>query len=169
MCCAQEAANIQVAKFTDIVNEFKGILGSRWNDVYVVVSALWTLSKDNVHALVIGAQMAEEKRETNLIVSEAVPTLDEAKTLLGRIIGDRIIAQHVFSDHHDPDSLQDIYSLSTERDLLSLSAHRALDRMASPAGEAAEMAGMLDADPLVGAAVVACPYMSQPKSGKRRT
>jgi len=89
--------------------------------------------------------MSDAKRETNLIVSEAVDTLEKAKALLGRIVGDRVIAHLVFSDHRDPDSLQDIYSLSTKRDLLFLAANRSVSRLAGSA----------------------CPFLKKGKSGER--
>lgn len=124
--CAQKAAEIQVQAMTTIVLELKQLLGTRWDDVFVVVSALWTLAQDNVHALVIGNQMTADRKETNLIVSEAVPTLAAAKELLGRIVGDRTVAQYVFSQQGSEHEREDIYSLSTQRDLLSEDAKRAL-------------------------------------------
>jgi hypothetical protein len=124
--CSQRAAVRQVTAMTNVVLEFKQILGARWDDVYVVIAALWTLSQENVHALVIGKQMTEEKKETNLLVSEAVPTLDAAKVLLGRVVGDRIAAQYVFLQGASRAENEDIYSLSTKRDLLSQAAEQAL-------------------------------------------
>lgn len=124
--CAQQAAKIQVEAMTRVVLEFKQLLGDRWDDVYVVVSALWTLSKENVHELIIGEQMKPEKRETNLFVSEAVPNLAAARNLLGRVIGDRIAAQYVFSQQGSQAEREDIYSLSTQRDPLSQAAEQAL-------------------------------------------
>ncbi len=126
LTCARKAARIQVEAMTAVVLEFKQILGARWSEVYVVISALWTLSQDNVHALIIGKQMTPERRETHLIVSEAVPTLAAAKNLLGRIVGDRVVAQYVFSQEGSLAEREDIYSLSTQRDLLSQAAEEAL-------------------------------------------
>lgn len=124
--CAESAAKIQVNEMTKVVLDFKQLLGARWDQVYAVISALWTLSQENVHALIIGSQMKQEQRETNLIVSEAVPTLADAKVLLGRIVGDRIAAQYVFSQKGSRAEREDIYSLSTQRDLLSQPAEKVL-------------------------------------------
>jgi hypothetical protein len=124
--CSQRAAERQVQAMTAVVLEFKQILGSRWDDVYVVIAALWTLSQENVHALIIGKHMTEQKKETNLLVSEAVPTLEAARVLLGRVVGDRIAAQYVFSQQGSQAEREDIYSLSTKRDLLSQAAERVL-------------------------------------------
>lgn len=125
--CASRAGQIQVGAMSAIVTEFRDILDSRWDETYVVISALWTLSQENVHAQIIGHQMTDAHRETHLIVSEAVPTLADAKLLLGRIVGDRIAAQYVFNPQGSTENREDIYSLSTRRDLLSRAAHAALD------------------------------------------
>lgn len=126
LLCAQTAAQIQVDEMTKVVLEFKQILGDRWDEVFVVIAALWTLSQENVHALIIGKQMKPENVETHLLVSEAVPTLAAAKDLLGRVVGDRIAAQYVFSEKGSLEEREDIYSLSTQRDLLSQAAEQAL-------------------------------------------
>jgi hypothetical protein len=125
--CARKAAQVQVDVMSAVVAEFKQILGARWSEVYVVISALWTLSQENAHALIIGNQMSPERRETHLIVSEAVPTLDAARQLLGRIVGDRIVAQYVFSQDGSRAEREDIYSLSTRRDLLSQAIEQVID------------------------------------------
>lgn len=131
--CMRSAANVQVAQMSNVVSEFKTQLGSRWDDVFVVISALWTLTKDNIHELIIGHHMAAAKRRTNLIVSEGVETLADAKLLLGRIVGDRIAAHGVFTgdgaQQHEEN--ENIFSLSTQRDLLSQGGLAALNHPAS--------------------------------------
>ena len=97
-----------------------------WSELYVVIAALWPLTRGNVHEMIIGSQMSEEQRETHIIISEAAETLDDAKVLLGRIVGDRIASQYVFNPEGSLENREDIYSLSTQRDLLSRSAERAL-------------------------------------------
>ena len=123
--CMRKAAQVQVGAMSAVVAEFKQMLGARWSEVYVVISA--RLSQENAHALIISNQMAPERRETHLIVSEAVPTLDAAKQLLGRIVGDRIVAQYVFSQHGSRAEREDIYSLSTRRDLMSQAIEQVLE------------------------------------------
>lgn len=132
LLCARKAAEAQVDAMSAVVRELQHILGARWAEVYVVISALWTLSRDNAHALIIGKHMAPERRETHLIVSEAVPTLDAARQLVGRIVGDRVVAQYVFSPSGSRAEREDIYSLSTQRDLLSQSIEQALGTPEAP-------------------------------------
>ncbi|PCE33157.1 hypothetical protein [Burkholderia ubonensis] len=114
------AAASQVATMSKVLDDWKAALGeARWDQLYVVVSALWTLSRENAHELIIKATMKPERRETNVIVSEAVPTLAAARNLLGRIVGDRVMAEQVFDPNGKREQKEDIYSLSTRRDLLS--------------------------------------------------
>jgi aspartate/methionine/tyrosine aminotransferase len=49
----------------------------------------------------------------------AVPTLQDARILLARVIGDRIMAELVFNPAGTEDERENIASLSTRRDLLS--------------------------------------------------
>lgn len=90
-----------------------------WNKMYVVIGAVWTLTQENAREPIIKALMDEKLRETQVVVSEAVPDLQSAQTLMGRIVGDRIMAELVFDKNADPAFAQNIYSLSTRRDLLS--------------------------------------------------
>lgn len=124
--CMSQAAKQQVTIMGAVVDEFKTLLGPRWDEVFVVVAALWTLTQENVHELIIGSRMKPELRETNLIVSEAAETLADAQNLLGRIVGDRIAAHYVFSRDDVEADRENIYSLSTARDLLSQAAEALL-------------------------------------------
>jgi hypothetical protein len=101
---------------------------SRFGGGEFVISALWTLTQENIHALIIGQHMTEANRETNLILSEDVKTIDDAKVMLGRIVGDRVAVKYIFAQTSEAGSWQnqDIYSISTPRDLLSKAAEAVL-------------------------------------------
>lgn len=130
--CQDVAARNQVTVMTGVLNGWKTMLGeAAWDKMYVVVSAIWTLSKESAHELIIKATMKEALRETHVIVSEAVPTLDDAKTLLGRIVGDRIMAELVFDPNGGTVGKENIYSLSTRRDLLSQAIEKIVGDVAS--------------------------------------
>ncbi|WP_143286571.1 hypothetical protein [Burkholderia ubonensis] len=127
------AASSQVATMSKVLDGWKATLGERlWDNLYVVVSALWTLSRENAHELIIKATMKPERRETNVIVSEAVPTLADARNLLGRIVGDRVMAERVFNPNGNLDQKENIYSLSTRRDLLSQAVESILNEDRRP-------------------------------------
>ena len=124
--CTTEAGRRQVQGMTDVVLEYKQLLGSRWDDVYVAISAIWTLTRENIHELIITKQMREDRRETHVVVSEAIPTLADARTLLGRIVGDRVIGEYVFNVNGTAMERENLYSISSSRDLLSQVAKQAL-------------------------------------------
>lgn len=125
--CQSTAARDQVKVMSEVLAGWKEMLGpDEWNRMYVMISALWTLSQENAHELIIKATMEEQYRDTHVIISEAIPTLDDALTLLGRIVGDRIMAECVFDPVGTTAEKEDIYSLSTRRDLLSQAVEQAL-------------------------------------------
>lgn len=118
--CQNRAAKNQVDVMTDVLKAWKTMMGEdAWDKMYVIIGAVWTLTQENAHELIIKALMKPELRETNVMVSEAVPDLETAQTLMGRIIGDRIMAELVFNSKANTAFAQNIYSLSTRRDLLS--------------------------------------------------
>lgn len=121
------AANTQVACMKQMLEGWKAMIGDdAWNQMYVVISALWTLSVENAHEMIIKSMMDPDLQETHVIVSEAIETLDDALTLLGRIVGDRVMAECVFDPNGTETEKEDIYSLSTRRDLLSQAVEAAL-------------------------------------------
>jgi hypothetical protein len=131
--CTMHAGARQVAGMSDVVLEYKQMLGDRWDDVYVAIAAIWTLTRENIHELIIKKHMREDRQETHVVVSEAIPTLADARTLLGRIVGDRVIGEHVFNRDGTLMEREDLYSISSSRDLLSQVAKQALG---DPAGAA---------------------------------
>lgn len=114
------AARNQAEVMTNVLNGWKAMIGEEaWDKMYVIIGAIWTLTRENAHELIIKALMKPELHETHVVVSEAIPDLESAQTLMGRIVGDRIMAELVFDAKANPAFAQNIYSLSTRRDLLS--------------------------------------------------
>ncbi|MOA32004.1 hypothetical protein D3C78_1531920 [compost metagenome] len=70
--------------------------------------------------------METANHKTNVIISEAASTLDDAKLLLARILADRALAANVFKFAPNTDSARNAYFISTEYDLLSDSMQAAL-------------------------------------------
>lgn len=135
--CQKHAAANQVKVMTEVLVKWKEMLGDKWDNLYVVIGAIWTLTVENAHELIIKSQMREERRETHVIVSEAVPDLASAQTLLGRIVGDRVMAELVFDKSAGQAFAEDIYSLSTRRDLLSQAVKADLPKSFERAAETA--------------------------------
>jgi hypothetical protein len=63
-----------------------------------------------------------------------VNTIDDAKVLLARLVGDRVMSETVFNAEAGEVYAQNIYSLSTRRDLLSQPIEQVLKEMGAGAG-----------------------------------
>lgn len=114
------AAREQFTTMSAVLADWKSKVGQVvWDKMFVVVSAIWTLSVESAHELIIKSAMKEEFRQSNVFVSEAVPTLSDARILLARVVGDRVMAELVFNPAGTDIEKQNIASLSTRRDLLS--------------------------------------------------
>lgn len=144
----QWAAENQVAVMKGVLEEWKALLGEeRWDAMYVIIGAIWTLTVENAHELIIKSLMKPDLRETHVVVSEAVPDLESAQTLMGRIVGDRIMSELVFDAKAGKAYAENIYSLSTRRDLLSQAVEAIV-------GDVASAAVLPDA-------TVACPHLQR--------
>ncbi|RJX80724.1 hypothetical protein [Pseudomonas sp. LS-2] len=74
-----------------------------WDKMYVVLQCIWTVSQESAHEQIIKSQMKPEFHETHRIVSEAAPTLEDARLLLARILADRVLSAAVFRTHTGED------------------------------------------------------------------
>lgn len=127
------AADIQVSAFTATLEKWREELGEEeWKKLYVVISAQWTLSTENVHQLIIANTMASEKLAAKNIFVTSVPLsgIEDARALCGRIVGDRIMSTQTFSTDTER-GRENIYSLSTSRDLISKAAEDSIEKMKS--------------------------------------
>lgn len=114
------AAQNQVAVFSKLLTTWKAMFTEAdWDKLYVMVSVIWPLTQDSAHEQIVKSFMKPDLRDTNLIVSEAAETLELARALMGRIVGDRIVAPLVFDLSQGREFAEDIYSLATRRDLMS--------------------------------------------------
>ncbi|MEJ2625754.1 MAG: hypothetical protein P8Z80_14790 [Pseudolabrys sp.] len=144
--CQNRAAKNQVEVMTAVLTNWQEMMGDdAWDKMYVIIGAVWTLTQENAHELIIKALMKPGLRETHVMVSEAVPDLEAAQTLMGRIIGDRIMAACVFDVTADTAFAEDVYSLSTRRDLLSQAVEAIVGDVAKSGADATD--------------AVACPHL----------
>ena len=125
------SAKTQVDAFTEVLCGWRERLGEEeWKKLYVVVSAQWTLSTENVHQLIIANCMASEKLATENLFVTSVPLsgIEEARNLCGRIVGDRVMSYQTLSAETER-GRENIYSLSTSRDLISKAAEDVIGTM----------------------------------------
>jgi hypothetical protein len=125
------AADIQVAAFTTTLEKWKTLVGEKeWEKLYVVISAQWTLSTENVHQLIIANTMASKELAAKNIFVTSLPleNIDEARALCGRVVGDRIMSYQTLTGDTKRGE-ENIYSLSTSRDLISKAAEESIDKL----------------------------------------
>jgi hypothetical protein len=131
----QKAAAVeQVAAMRAKLQAWRASVGqATWDKMYVVLQCIWTVSQESAHEQIIKSEMDSRYHETHIIVSEAAPTLDDARLLLARILADRVLAAAVFGTQTAEAYKQNIYSLSTKRDLLAKAVESELARRAAAA------------------------------------
>lgn len=125
------AADIQVSSFTETLKKWRELVGKKeWEKLFVVVSAQWTLSTENVHQLIIANMMSSERlaAQNIFVTSRPLENIEEARALCGRIVGDRVMATQTFSTGTKRGK-ENIYSLSTSRDLISKAAEESIDKL----------------------------------------
>ena len=121
------AAVSQVEGMRAYLLDWKRLVGEDvWDRMYVVCSCIWTVSQESAQEQIVKSTMKRELWDTHVIASEAVPTLDDARLLLARILADRVLAAAVFDKAVRPEYAQNIYSLSSQRDLLAKSIEAVL-------------------------------------------
>ncbi len=124
------AAETQVNAFTDLLLRWRKRIGEKaWSQLYAVSSAQWTLSTENVHALIISNMMSPQKAASRVFVtSMPLKNIDEARALVGRVAGDRVMAQAILPTKTLRER-EDIHALSSSRDLISRAAEDALRKL----------------------------------------
>jgi hypothetical protein len=93
------AAVEQVAAMQAKLQAWRSSVGqATWDKMYVVLQCIWTVSQESADEQIIKSQMKPEFHETHRIVSEAAPTLEDARLLLARILADRVLAAAVLAN-----------------------------------------------------------------------
>lgn len=128
--CQMKAARVQTEIMRAQLLAWKEMLGeAAWGRLYAVCAAIYTLSQESAHALIIKSTMSSEQAETHVFTSPGLNTIDDAKELLARVVGDRVMSETVFDARAGEVYAQNIYSLSTKRDLLSKPIEQVLKEM----------------------------------------
>ena len=132
--CQMKAARVQTETMRAQLLAWKEMLGeAAWGRLYAVCAAIYTLSQESAHELIIKSTMSAEQAETHVFTSPGLDTLEDAKVLLARVVGDRVMSETVFDAKAGEVYAQNIYSLSTKRDLLSQPVEQALKEMGADA------------------------------------
>jgi hypothetical protein len=121
------AARLQVEAALPPLRKWREELGPKlWRNLYVVVPTVWTVSGRNARQAIFEQLMDADRIRTHLIKAEGASTIDDARTTLGRVVGDRVIGHMVFGTH-TPDARNLMCALSTPRDIIASACDDAIE------------------------------------------
>lgn len=120
------AARLQAHAALPELRKWKEELGpSLWRELHVLIPTVWPVSEINPRQQVLAQLMDPDRVRTHIIKAEGAHSIEEARTTLGRVVGDRTLAALVFSDA-TPDERGMVCALSTPRDFLSTACEDAI-------------------------------------------
>jgi hypothetical protein len=95
--CMKEATKAQADACVEQIVKWREMLGQdAWRDLYVVIPTVWAVEVENPRKEMFKQLMDPERVDTHLITSEYPRNHSDARTLLGRVVGDRAIGRFVF-------------------------------------------------------------------------
>jgi len=97
--CMQSAVKAQADACVRQIIEWKHMMGpEEWRELYVVIPTVWAVGAENPRKTMFRQFMDEDRVDSHIITSDHPRDHGEARTLLGRIVGDRSIGRFVFGD-----------------------------------------------------------------------
>lgn len=126
-----EAAKLQVAAVTRAMRQWQRELGPElWRELYVVVPTVWPVSRESPRQQIFRRLMDPDEVDNRLIIGEGVRSIDDARTLLGRVVADRLVGRLVFTLDGDRNRAL-TEALSSQKDIVADSARQALSEPSS--------------------------------------
>lgn len=97
--CMKAAANAQAGACVCQITQWKDMMGAKeWRDLYVIIPTVWVVDGENPRKTMFRQLLDEDRVDSHIITTEFPRDHGEARTLLGRIVGDRSIGRFVFGD-----------------------------------------------------------------------
>lgn len=95
--CMKAATKAQADACVKQIVKWRDMLGEEaWRDLYVVIPTVWAVGGENPRKEMFRQLMDAERVDTHIISSEFPRDHSDARTLLGRVVGDRAIGRFVF-------------------------------------------------------------------------
>ena len=95
--CMKAATKAQADACVKQIVKWRDKLGAEaWRDLYVVIPTVWAVDGENPRKEMFKQLMDEDRVQTHIISSEYPRNHSDARTLLGRVVGDRAIGRFVF-------------------------------------------------------------------------
>mmetsp|Transcript_19401 Transcript_19401/g.35082 ORF Transcript_19401/g.35082 Transcript_19401/m.35082 type:complete len:447 (-) Transcript_19401:329-1669(-) len=116
--CMKAAVKAQADACVRKIIDWREMIGPKeWKDLYVVIPTVWAVGAENPRKTMMRQFMDEDRIDSHIIVSEYPRDHGEARTLLGRIVGDRSIGRFVFGDDTEEQKVKTM-GLSSEVDVV---------------------------------------------------
>lgn len=129
------ASRLQAHAALPELQRWKQELGPKlWREVYVLIPTVWPVSGRNPREQMFEMLLDADRVATHIIKAEGAKDIEEARTTLGRVIGDRTVAQLVFGTE-SADSRNLVSALSTPRDIVTSACDDALHLFTQLGGE----------------------------------
>ena len=97
--CMKAATQAQADACVKQLVDWREMMGpSEWRELYVVIPTVWAVNAENPRKAMVQQLMDEDRVNTHIITTEYPRNQAEARTLLGRVVGDRGIGRFVFGD-----------------------------------------------------------------------
>jgi hypothetical protein len=112
------ATRLQCESALPALRRWKAELGDQWRDVYVLVPTVWPVGDYNPRTQLFEKLLDPDRVATHIICCEGAADAEEARTTLGRVVGDRTVAHLVFGKD-TPNARALVCALSSRRDLVS--------------------------------------------------
>jgi len=121
-----DSAKMQIDAVMEAISKWKEELGPEsWRNLYVVIPTVWPVSKESPREQIFLRLMEPEEVDNHLIIGEGIKTIDEARTLLGRIVVDRAVGRLVFTISNERNRAL-TQALSSQKDVVANSARKAI-------------------------------------------
>src|SRR3990167_2194788 len=146
----KDAATMQVAAVQKALLEIKERLGESWSELFVVIPTIWAVSQDNPREQIFRSLMDPKTVNTRLIIAEGIRTVEDARTLIGRIVYDRYAARTIFGTA-TAENRRNTMALATPIDLMGNATAAAL-------GARVSTLGVFSSAQTTTTAITVCPY-----------
>jgi len=116
--CMQAAVKDQADACVRQLIEWREMMGPQeWRELYVIIPTVWAVDAENPRKTMMRQLMDEDRVDSHILLSEYPRNHGEARTLLGRVAGDRAIGRFVFGDDTKEQKIKTM-GLSSEVDVV---------------------------------------------------
>ena len=115
--------------------KWKKLLGpEEWSKVYVMIPTVWPVALNSPRLQLFERLLDQDKIHTHIITSEYPRNFEEARDVVGRVVGDRTVGRYVFGTA-DTKAKMKVLALSSRTDVVAddfeINLQRAVDELDS--------------------------------------